>query len=325
MEEIRKSLNVIVKSLISEKKVEYVLGFEEGTLPLKSVPLYIEKEEDIGRLIWNEYCNLNLVKFLLEEPHGKKIGIILKNCEIRSLIVLINEKQINREDIVIIGVPCSYGIIDINKVSKLLDGKEFTEFKKNGNDYTFKGVGFKKIIKLQDILSDSCAYCKDKNPVEYDYLVETPNEFKKIKDEDFDEYFDVIEFEKKTPKERWAYFKKELEKCTLCMACRNACPLCYCKLCFIDSNQPQWFDKTDDLSEKMLFHMTRAIHLAGRCTGCEACTRACPEGIDIHLLYKKLRKMTKDRWKVDKIELGEPSVLGSYKIDDPQEFMVKED
>jgi len=35
--------------------------------------------------------------------------------------------------------------------------------------------------------------------------------------------------------------------------------------------------------------------------------------------------MSKDRWNADKIELGDPSVLGSYKIDDPQEFMVKED
>ena len=200
MEEIRKSLNEIVKSLISEKKVEYVLGFEEGTLPLKSIPLYIEKEEDIDRLIWNDYCNLNLVKFLLEEPHGKKIGIILKNCEIRTLIVLINEKQINREDIVIIGVPCGHGIIDFNKASKLIGGKEITEFKKNGNDYIFKGVDFEKTIKLHDILSDSCVYCKDKNPVEYDYLVEAPNEFKNLKEEDFDEYLDVIEFEKKNSK-----------------------------------------------------------------------------------------------------------------------------
>ncbi|MHA1718422.1 MAG: 4Fe-4S ferredoxin [Promethearchaeota archaeon] len=325
MEEIKQLLNKIIKSLLSEGKVEYVLGFEEGTLPLKSGPLYIEKEEDLDKLIWNDYCNLNLVKFLLEESPGKKVGIILKNCEIRTLIVLINEKQIKREDVVIIGVPCNYGIIDSNKVSKIIGGKDILEFDKVGDDYIFKGIDFEQKININDILSDSCKFCKDKNPVEYDYLIDTPKEWKSSKEEDFDEYADLIEFEKKTPKERWAYFKKELEKCTLCMACRNACPLCYCKECFIDLNQPQWFDKTDDLSEIILFHMTRALHLAGRCTGCDACTRACPEGIDIHLIYKKMRKSVKDRWKVDKIELGDPSVMGSYRIDDPQEFIVKED
>ncbi|MCF2140754.1 MAG: hypothetical protein K9W44_11930 [Candidatus Lokiarchaeota archaeon] len=331
MEEIQNSLKRIVKQILLEEEVEYVLGFEPGPLPLTAAPLFIESEDDIERLIWTDYCNLNLVKFLLEQPHTKKVGIILKNCEIHSLIVLINEKQIKREDVIIIGVPCDYGIIDLNKIKKIIGNSEIIKGSIEGTKIKILTHKEEQIINFDKILSDSCLFCKNKIPDEFDYQIEvsakkqTPNSEELMKYQKIDEYQDVIEFEAKAAQERWNYFTSELEKCTLCMACRNACPLCYCKICFIDQNQPQWFDKNDDLSEKVLFHMTRALHLAGRCAGCDACSRACPEGVDIHLIYKKLRKSVRDRWNIEKVELGSKSVLGSYNNEDPQEFIMSEE
>ena len=33
----------------------------------------------------------------------------------------------------------------------------------------------------------------------------------------------------------------------------------------------------------------RVFHLAGRCVGCGACSRACPQGVNLRLFLDKLR------------------------------------
>jgi formate hydrogenlyase subunit 6/NADH:ubiquinone oxidoreductase subunit I len=40
--------------------------------------------------------------------------------------------------------------------------------------------------------------------------------------------------------------------------------------------------------ETRTFHLGRALHLAGRCVGCNECERVCPMNIPISLLNKKL-------------------------------------
>ena len=56
----------------------------------------------------------------------------------------------------------------------------------------------------------------------------------------------------------------------------------------MDSTRPQWIGKTTDPSDTLIFHLTRALHLAGRCIECGACERACPMGVDIRKLNRKL-------------------------------------
>lgn len=329
--EIENSIKKVVKQILSKEKVEYILGYEAGPLPFTAIPLFIESEADVERLIWNETCNLNLVRYMQEQPPVEKIGIILKNCEIQTLLVLINENQIKREQVIILGVPCDYGVIDGNKIKKIIGNGDIIAGKIQAENLQINTPEKEHQMKMVEVLSDSCLCCRNKNPDEYDYLIEKSSIFKAEESKDLekfqnsDEYQDIIDFEKMPIQDRWAYFSHELEKCTLCMACKQACPLCYCKICFIDQNKPQWFDKTEDLSEKMLFHITRALHLAGRCSGCDACTRACPEGINLHLIYKKIRKIVRDRWNVDRIKLGEKSVLGSYRYEDPQDFIMSDE
>jgi ferredoxin len=44
----------------------------------------------------------------------------------------------------------------------------------------------------------------------------------------------------------------------------------------------------------MFFHLTRLLHLAGRCTGCGACVRGCPAEVNLRLYNDKLRREAKD-------------------------------
>ncbi len=139
---------------------------------------------------------------------------------------------------------------------------------------------------------------------------------------DTNEFAEVINFESKSAKERWEHFREELSKCIRCYACRNVCPLCYCKMCCVDQTMPVWFGKTNDLSDTMIYHIVRAFHVAGRCVDCGACSRACPMGINLRELVKKTEKIMKERYGYEAgVSLEAVPPLGEFKMEDPQEFI----
>jgi len=93
-----------------------------------------------------------------------------------------------------------------------------------------------------------------------------------------------------TSQERWNFWINEMENCIKCYACRQACPLCYCSQCIVEVNQPQWIPVASNTAGNLEWHITRAMHLAGRCVECGQCGSACPVNIPIHLLPIKLAK-----------------------------------
>ncbi|MFR5732306.1 MAG: hypothetical protein ACLUD2_10530 [Clostridium sp.] len=53
-----------------------------------------------------------------------------------------------------------------------------------------------------------------------------------------------------------------------CNACRNVCPACSCNKCVFDSDRFDTAQKANaDTFEEQMFHLIRAFHVAGRCTG----------------------------------------------------------
>ncbi len=88
--------------------------------------------------------------------------------------------------------------------------------------------------------------------------------------------------------EKLKRFQNEIKKCILCYSCRQACYGCYCESCFMDRNIPNWLSSELDTGSKMMFHLGRAMHLAGRCVECGACERVCPSGVDIRYLIKEI-------------------------------------
>ncbi len=245
------------------------------------------------------------------------MGIIAKGCDARSIAVCTFEKQIPRENVVIIGVPC-LGLIDRKKLEARLDGREVLEATIGDEQIRVKGEGFEFVLPKKDFICDSCLTCRHRNPPIYDVFVgekvrETP---------DVDEFAEVSDFESKSAEERWAHFKEELSKCIRCYACRNVCPLCYCKTCFVDQTMPAWFGKTNDLSDTMIYHIVRAFHVAGRCVDCGACSRACPMDINLRELVKKTEKIMKERYNYESgLSLEEVPPLGEFEMDDSQEFI----
>jgi ferredoxin len=137
-----------------------------------------------------------------------------------------------------------------------------------------------------------------------------------------EKYRTAIESIKAMPvSERFEYWVKELESCFKCYACRAACPLCYCTRCTVENNQPQWISVGSHPLGNLEWHIMRAMHLAGRCTDCEACYNACPMGIPINLLTKSMLQDVSENFGSYGPSLGKENTLSSFKPDDKETFI----
>jgi formate dehydrogenase subunit beta len=315
MENIEVEIREVAEKLLREKKVDLIIGYERGTLPLRTTPCFVDKVEDVQKLVWDASCDVNLAKYLVGRKG--KIGVVAKGCDARLIAVCAVENQFPRENVVILGVPC-LGVIDRKKIEAKLAGKEVLEAIIEDKEIKVKGRDLELVLPKNDFLSDSCLACRHRNPPIYDVLLgekvpETP---------EANEFAEVSSIEMKATEDRWEHFEEELSRCIRCYACRNVCPLCYCKTCFVDQTMPAWFGKTNNVSDIMIYHIVRAFHMAGRCVDCGACSRACPMDINLRKLTKKIEKIMKERYGYEAgISLEENPPLGEFKTEDSQEFI----
>jgi len=328
--EIEASMREEAKKLLSENQVDVVIGYSQGTVPLSSAPIIIRKEENVDKLVWNNLCYINLARYLAplmpqlcdSEGNPLKIGIIAKGCVGRAINMLAVEKQINLENIKMIGIKCN-GNVNRSTIDLEIGEKEILDVSVSGDDILVKGKDWEKKFPYDQYINELCKVCQVKSPsATGETCVGECQEIESI----HDEFADIDDYEAKSTEEKWDYIKNSLEVCTLCYSCRQACPVCYCNLCFVDQNLPVWFGKTTNYTDIFTFHLIRATHIAGRCVACGACSSVCPVGIDLNIITRKLEKIVKERFDYTSGLNAEtlPPMM-DFKMEDEEEFMLEED
>jgi formate dehydrogenase subunit beta len=278
------------EALLSEDKVKLIIGY--GTNAAGEVrPLLARTPGDAHRLVWNSACVHNLACYLTREPvssvlrRGDRVAIVVKGCDDRAVVTLIQELQVARDQVHVIGVVCD-GVA--------ASGGE-------GSAMKCRGCTVRVPVFYNELVGDTAGIAPPPgNPLE-----------------------DVEKLLAKTIDERWAFWKEQMEKCIRCYACREVCPMCYCKECITEKSRPQWIDKAPLPRGNLAYHLIRAAHLAGRCSSCGECTRVCPVGIPVDMLNRFLTGRIKEAFGHECGIDCEAEVFQSSfnKDEDPEDFI----
>ena len=284
MSDMQEKLRSLAKELLEKGEIDYIIGWEKGRFPNQSPPVFISKPEDTDKLVWDDYCINTLAKYTMDNMHPeKKIGLCVRGCDSRAVNRLIQDHQLVRENVYLIGLPC--------------------EGKKDEDDQIAK----------------KCLECRHRNPVVYDVMLGDP-----VPEQELEGRFAEVEkIEAMSADERYQYWAEAYDKCIRCYACRNVCPACNCRECFVDQYRVGWQGKQNNRAENQIYGLTRAYHIGDRCIECGECERVCPVDLPLMALNRKLIK--------DEIELfGDYEAgmdtetkppMGTYQVDDHEEYM----
>jgi formate dehydrogenase (coenzyme F420) beta subunit len=298
---MQEELRQTCRQLLADGTVKVVIGYGQATPDDRVVPVFITRPEDVDQLVWNDQCFANLTKYLLRKEVAAlgRAAICVKGCDERALVVLEKESQIDRSQITVIGLACD-------------------------------GVGNPRLPK--------CKACDAHSPRSADVVIGqttsptdkpqagnvalSPSATREPPVAADQRYAEIEAFLKKTPEERMAFWRAELSRCVKCYACRQVCPMCYCRQCIVDKNRPVVISTSATLKGNFAWQITRAFHLAGRCVGCDECTRACPAGIDLRLLNLSLAKAAEENFgfRAGVDPAAEP-IIGAYSQQDHEEFI----
>ena len=168
MLEYRDKIQAIAGKLLEAGTVDLFIGYKKGSVPMMNEPVMIKDAGNVTELHWDSHCGLNLCNYLTKRT--EKIGIVANGCNSRNIVTHIIENQITRDQVYIVGIPCT-GMIDHRAVQRAVNNREITEVLEEGENFKVRGKDFEETFEKKKFLQNNCAVCTHRNPVLYDEMV----------------------------------------------------------------------------------------------------------------------------------------------------------
>jgi formate dehydrogenase subunit beta len=336
----------ILATLLKEKTVDKIIGAQlrvekkTGNIDRFTVqPKLAEKEEDVKDfpltpLIAFGYARTDSAsKYLHKSVAGamnEKVGLIARPCDTRALIELAKIKQVNLENLFIIGIEDRGMLPKAGREMRSIKDVDPTKIVKEkvGDNGLIIRMEDGSTKELNLTVAENCLRCFRKIPVVADLTVtdlgipvdsdeiilkvysdkgsdildksgvnkkSLPDKEKKAHIEKFNDIIEKAKEKRAKDLEEWEKLSQEekiaeLLKCTMCNTCIRGCPVCYCVDCILMKKRK---DKTID---KATYNLTRIAHDADRCVECGNCDNNCPQNLPLSLYFQSLNEAFKEKF-----------------------------
>ena len=272
------------RALLESGEAHVVIGYGPGHVPEKTTPVFVTEPDGVDQLVLNPFCRNNLAAWLTR-----------KDLRARFERMAIVAKEPDIRAVIVLVQESQVAPEAIRVIGVRVDDP--------GNPDSPVAV------LPQTTLEDLQKHLQD------DF---------QLRDLTAEQLAQVDELEGLPPAERWAFWRRHLDRCLRCGACRQACPMCCCDRCIAEMNQPQWLDTSAHPLGNMAWNITRAFHLAGRCINCGECERACPVDIPLMALNRFLARQVRERFDgyLAGYDLEGYQPFAAWKPEDNEDFIL---
>ena len=293
-----KQIQDIAAKLFAEGKIDVFVGYRVNGFDDNQVPVLITDPQDISKLVFTDKSVFNLVNYLkTDHTRRKRVGLVVKGCDSRSLNLMLTESQVKRENLYVIGICCE-GVVD-DAGQKMQNCTECM---------VPDAVVFDELLGISGRDGSETHPYTTHPYMTHPYMVNG----------------DILALAEKPLTERAAYFEEVFENCIRCNACRHSCPLCYCAKCCIDQETATLYNGANTTSAAFHALMTWSLHLAGRCVDCRNCEKACPSHLPLHLLHKQNESVIYENFQehLAGVIPEDRGAFYKYSLKDPDDFIM---
>ena len=336
----------LLSALLQEKVVDKLISAQERVDKKTNAidrftisPNLIDKPADaaifpLSNFIAYGYARTDSsAKYLHKSVGGaqdSKVGLIARPCDTRALIELAKIKQVELDNLFIIGIEDRGMIPGVSRAIKKVkdvDPSKIVKEKIGDKGLILKfSDGKTKEIDIQ--VSDNCLRCTRKTPVIADIAVSDigipidsdeiilkvysekgndlvekskinkkplPGDVKSANADKMNEILEAAKEKRKKDLEEWAKVPQEekierLLKCTACGICIRGCPVCYCVDCILMKK------KKEKNIDNTTYQLTRVAHVADRCIECGNCYNNCPQNLPLSLYFMSLNEAFNEKF-----------------------------
>ena len=247
----------------------------------------------------------------------KSTAVVLRPCEVRGVIELAKIKQVNLENLLIIGYDCP-GVYPLATFTEGTPEEMQKEHEASYNNFSFnsprhacqiclhptatsahlefgilgapegKSLVIPRSEKVAEVLEQAGLRFDAELSEREKAVAEVTESRKTARESLFTEFAPTVSGDEN--------LLKTLSACINCRNCMRVCPICFCRECFFQSDavkvDPENYLMRAErkgglrfMPDTLLFHLGRMNHMATSCLACGVCEDACPAMVPVGRMF----------------------------------------